>query len=172
MKSCSGTGSTLDEPGNTAGRSWSLDSLTGSYTLSKFFDSWTCRTAGTSWSNRRLVGRQWRLLPWVGTQWRCPPGADSHWRQRWVAGCRWLSKDWRHRWFAESRSPVHGWRRRDWTGNRLAGKRWTHRRTPGSGPGARSQSGRNWANRCHSDSQHLGKKLWQPEPRGQCSVLQ
>ena len=70
MKSYSGTGSLLEDPGNTAGRSWSLDSLTGPCTLSKFFASWTRRTACTSWRPRRMVGRWWRLLPPAGRQWR------------------------------------------------------------------------------------------------------
>lgn len=55
--------------GNTAGRSWSLASLTGSCTLSKFFGSWTHRTAGTFWRPHKPAGRWWRLLPLAGRQW-------------------------------------------------------------------------------------------------------
>lgn len=52
---------------------WNLASLTGSYTLSKFFCSWMCRAAGRTWNRRRMVGRQWRQLPLVGKQGRPLP---------------------------------------------------------------------------------------------------
>lgn len=52
------SGSIQEGPGNTAGRAWRLNWLTGSYALSKFFGSWTHRIAGMSWRLHRLVGRQ------------------------------------------------------------------------------------------------------------------